>query len=123
MNYIIHTPSAARLKKDILNSVEAKMDANGKGIVTWQIAEADAGEKVLVHTRDQWAEKGGIVLGQVPGRNELQVKFCCWESCEGRNNDDDKVLLGRFTELVLVHFAFLLTRSSLSEIDYREIDI
>ena len=39
MNYIIQTPSAARLKKEILDSVEAKADANGKGIVTWQVAE------------------------------------------------------------------------------------
>ena len=69
MNYIIHTPSAARLKKEILDRVSEKVDANGKGIVTWQIAETDGGERVLVHTRDQWAEKGGIVLGQVSGRN------------------------------------------------------
>lgn len=110
MNYIIQTPSAARLKKEILESVEAKADANGKGIVTWQIAETDAGEKVLVHTRDQWAEKGGIVLGQVSGRNELQVRFCYWESCEDRNNDDDKIILGRFTELILVHFAYFVDK-------------
>ena len=73
MNYIIHTPSAARLKTEILDRVSekaavereqskdvlsycraeagsalAKVDANGKGIVTWQVAETDSGEKVLV---------------------------------------------------------------------------
>ena len=35
MNYIIHTPSAVRLKKEIINSVDAKVDANGKGIALW----------------------------------------------------------------------------------------
>lgn len=110
MNYIIQTPSVARLKKEILDSVEAKVDANGKGIVSWQIAETDAGEKVLVHTRDQRAEKGGIVLGQVSGRNELQVRLIYWESCEDRNNDDDKIMLGRLTELVLVHFSYFVDK-------------
>lgn len=48
MNYIIHTPSAARLKTEILDRVSDKADADGKGIVTWQVAETDSGEKVLV---------------------------------------------------------------------------
>ena len=34
MNYIIHTPSAARLKKEILDRVSEKLDANGKGITS-----------------------------------------------------------------------------------------
>ena len=110
MDYIIHTPSAARLKQEILKRVEAKADANGKGIVTWQIAETGDGEKVLVHTADQWAEKGGIVLHHIPVRNELQVRFYYWESCEDRSNDDDKIMLGRFTELLLVHFSYFIDK-------------
>ena len=47
MNYIIHTPSATRLKKEILDRVSEKVDTNGKGIVTWQVAETDGSEKVL----------------------------------------------------------------------------
>lgn len=110
MNYIIHTPSAARLKKEILDRVSEKVDANGKGIATWQLAETDGSEKVLVHTTDQWAEKGCIVLKQVSGRNELQVRFHYWDSWEERNNDDDKIMLGRFTELLLVHFSFFVDK-------------
>lgn len=109
MNYIIHTPSAVRLKKEILDRVSEKVDANGKGIVTLQVAETDSSEKVLVHTADQWAEKGCVVLKQVPGRNELQVRFHYWNSWEERNNEDDKIMLCRLTELLLVHFSFLLT--------------
>ena len=110
MNYIIHTPSSARLKKEILDSVEAKADANGKGIVTWQVAETDGSEKVLVHTIDHWAEKGCIALKQVLGRNELQVRFHYWDSWEDRNNDDDKIMLGRFTELLLIHFSYFVDK-------------
>ena len=82
MNYIIQTPSAARLKKEIIDRVEAKVDANGKGIATWQVAETDGNGQVLVHTTDQWAEKGCIALKQVPGRNELLVRFHYWDSCK-----------------------------------------
>ena len=110
MKYIIHTPSAMRLKQEILKRVEEKANANGKAIVTWQIIETDDGEKVLVHTVDQWAEKGGIVLKQVPLRNELQVRFYYWDSCGDRDNNDDMIMLGRFTELLLVHFSYFIDK-------------
>ena len=110
MNYIIHTPSAARLKKEILDRVSEKVDANGKGIATWQVAETDGSEKILVHTTDQWTEKGCIVLKQEPGCNVLQVRFYYWDSCEDRNNEDDKIMLGRFTELLLVHFSYFVDK-------------
>ena len=110
MNYTIYTPSAARLKKEILDRVSENVDANGKGIVTWQIAETNGSERVLVHTTDQWAEKGCIALVQDPGRNELQVRFYYWDSCEDRSVDDDKIMLGRFTEFVLIHFSYYVDK-------------
>ena len=110
MNYTIYTPSAAKLKKEILNRVFKKVDDSGKGITTWQCVDTDGGEKVLVHTIDQWAEKGCIALKQVPGRNELQVRFHYWDSWEDRSNDDDKIMLGRFTELLLVHFSYFVDK-------------
>ena len=90
MNYIIQTPSATRLKKEILDCVLAKVDANGNGIATWQCVEAEISEKVLVYTTDQWAEKGCIALKENHLRNEIQVRFIYWDSCEEKNNDDDK---------------------------------
>ena len=110
MNYIIHTPSAVKLKKEIIDRVSEKIDANGKGIVTWQCIETDAGERVLVHTTDQWAEKGCITIKQEPGRNELQIRFHYWGSCKDQSNDDDKYMLARFTELVLVHFSYYIDK-------------
>ncbi len=78
MNYIIQTPSARRLKEEILNSVASKADSNGNGIATWKCVDTDGGEKALVLTEGQWAEKGCITLTQVNGRNELHVRFYYW---------------------------------------------
>lgn len=110
MNYIIQIPSATKLKKEILDCVSGKVDANGKGIATWQCVETDANEKVLVHTKDQWAEKGCITLKHNSSHNELKVRFHYWDSCEDRSNDDDKYMLGRFTELILVHFSYFIDK-------------
>ena len=110
MNYIIKTPSATKLKKEIIDCVSRKVDANGKGIATWQCVETDASEKVLVHTTDQWAEKGCIVIKSDISRNELQVRFHYWDSCTERDNADDKYMFGRFTELILVHFSYFVDK-------------
>jgi coproporphyrinogen III oxidase len=110
MNYIIQTPSARRLKKEILKSVESKADANGNGIATWQCVETDGGDKALVLTEGQWAEKGCLTLTQVAGRNELQVRFFYWDSWKNRENGDDKFILGRFTELLLTHIYYFIDR-------------
>lgn len=99
-----------RLKKEILDRVSKKVDANGKGFSTWQVAETDGNGQVLVYTADQWAEKGCIALKQVPGRNELQVRFHYWDSCKEQSVDDDKIMLGRFTELLLVHFSYFVDK-------------
>ena len=123
MNYIIQTPSAARLKKEILESVSAKADArsssarllpegrkNGNGIATWQCVKTDGGDKALVLTEGQWAEKGCVTLTQVTGRNELQVRYFNWENGMERETGDDKYMLGRFTELLLTHFHYFIDR-------------
>ncbi len=110
MNYIIYTPSATRLKQEITKCISEKADANGNGIVNWQCVDTDGGDKALVLTEGQWAEKGCITLTQVSGHNELQVRFFYWETCEGRDNNDDKYMLGRFTELLLSHFHYFIDR-------------
>ena len=110
MNYIIQTPSATRLKKEILDSVSAGADANGKSIDTWKCTETEEGDKVLVHIPDQWEYKGCISLKINPIRSELKVRFHYWESCANKDNYDDKIMLGRFTELVLVHFSYLIDK-------------
>ena len=102
MNYIIHTPSARRLKDEILGRVSDKVDGNG--------IETDCADKALVLTEGQWAEKGCVTLTQVAGTNDLQVRFHYWETWEKRDNGDDKYILGRFTELILVHFSYFIDK-------------
>ena len=110
MNYIIHTPSAVRLKKEIVDSVLAGEDSKGKDIITWKCVETEANDKVLVYTADQWEEKGCITLKHNTSHNALKVRFHYWDSCENRSNDDDKYMLGRFTELILVHFFYFIDK-------------
>ena len=110
MNYVIHTPSATRLKQEITKCISEKIDANGNGIATWQCVETGGSDKVFVHTKDQWAEKGCIALYQNARRNELQVHFCYWDSWKERGLTDDKIMFGRFTELILVHFSYLVDK-------------
>lgn len=110
MNYIIQTPSARRLKEEIIKCVETKADANGNGIAAWQCVETDDGNKALVLTEGQWAEKGCIALIVDFAISEVQVCFFYWDSCEYQENGDDKYMLGRFTELLLVHFKYLIDK-------------
>ena len=110
MNYIIQTPSARRLKEEIIKRVSDRVDGNGNDIANWQCEETDGGDKALVLTEGQWAEKGCITLTQVTGRNELQVRYFKWENGVERENGDDKYMLGRFTELLLSHFTYFVDR-------------
>ena len=110
MNYIIHTPSAVRLKKEIAYRVLAGVDSDGKDIMTWKCVETEANDKVLVYTADQWENKGCITLKHNTSHNALKVRFHYWDTCEYRSNDDDKYMLGRFTELILVHFFYFIDK-------------
>lgn len=110
MNYIIKSPSATKLKNEILDCVSQKVDVNGKGIALWQCEETDSNERVLVHIVDQWREKGCIIITNDVIRNEINVRFHYWDSCIDRSIDDDKYMLGQFTELILIHFSYLIDK-------------
>lgn len=64
MTYTIQTPSARRLKEEIIKRVSEKADVSGNGIANWQCMETDDGDSALVLTEGQWAEKGCITLTQ-----------------------------------------------------------
>ena len=110
MNYIIYTSNADRLKEEILDRVSEKLDVNGNRIATWDCVETDEDDVVLVHTAEQWAEKGCIQLTPMIGFEELQARFHYWDDCEEQTNDDDKYMLGRLTELLLVHFKYFVDK-------------
>ena len=109
MDYIIYTPSARRLKKEILGSTSAQTDAYNDA-TTWKCVKTEANDNVLVYTPDRWAEKGFITIKANLAHNELRVRFCYWDSCEERNSDDERFMLGRFTEHLLVHYSYFVDR-------------
>lgn len=110
MNYIIHTPSATRLKNEIINRVSAGTDANGQSIDTWKCIDTEDGDKVFAYIVDGWELKGCIALKLNQSHNQIQVRYYNWENGEVRENYDDRIMLSRFTELLLLHFTYFIDK-------------
>lgn len=114
MEYKIYCKNAKSLintifgcfKKKDEDENRVKIDPQGVAIDTWDIKTADDGEEVLIHTTQQWDKKGCISLTESEDNDYVQVSFYYWSSFkkEKWNGDEDKYYLGRFTELILVHF-------------------
>lgn len=106
MNYIIKTADAKALRDTIISHVEKKIDPKKKEIRSWDVTTTDKDEIVLIHVTDQWEDKGNLHLNPSKNNKELEVEFKYWTKFkqEDRSGDEYKYLLGRFTELLLVHF-------------------
>lgn len=106
MKYIVKTSDAKSLRNTIISNVEKKKDLKGKDIRSWDVTTTDKDEKVLIHVTDQWENKGNLHLTPSGDNKELEIDFKYWSSFkkEDRSGDEDNFLLGRFTELLLVHF-------------------
>lgn len=114
MEYKIYCDNAAKLintifgciKKKDRNGNRVKVDPQGKTIETWDYTTNDRDEERLVHTTQQWEEKGCLSLTASEDNDYILVKFHYWSSFkkEDRSGDEDKYYHGRFTEFVLVHF-------------------
>lgn len=112
MSYKIHTKDAKAAIAEIFKRVKASKDKKNRNISTWNIETNDKGEELLVHTTDQWEKKGCIELSSNDSNDIVLVKFYYWESFkkEDRSGDEGQYYLGRFTELMLVHFEGLYTK-------------
>lgn len=114
MEYKIYCEDAAKLINTIFSCFKkkddegnrVKTDPQGKAIDTWDYKKADDNEEVLIHTTQQWNKKGCLSLTASKDNDFIQVKFHYWRKFkkEERSGDEDKYYLGRFTELILVHF-------------------
>ena len=115
MKYIINTIDSEYIKSVIIEGVEQKKDVKGSEIDTWEIKKTALGEKVLVHTASAWVNKGCIMLKANKKNGEISAMFHYLTKCEEneKNPDDDKYMLGRFTELMLVHFENCFDRISI----------
>lgn len=112
MSYKIHTKDATAAIAEILKQVKADKDKNNKKIGTWSVKIISKGEELLVHTTEQWEKKGCIELSSNDSNDIVFVKFYYWDSFkkEDRSGDEGKYYLGRFTELLLVHFEGLYSK-------------
>ena len=114
MEYKIYCDDAAKLINTIFSCFKkkddegnrVKTDPQGKAIDTWDYKKADDNEEVLIHTTQQWDKKGCLSMTASKDNDFIQVIFHYWRKFkkEERSGDEDKYYLGRFTELILVHF-------------------
>lgn len=114
MEYKIYCKNAKSLinmifgcfKKKDENGNRVKIDPQGVAIDTWDYTTNDKNEERLIHTTQQWEKKGCLRLTASKNNDYVQADFRYWSSFkeDERNGDEDKYYLGRFTELILVHF-------------------
>lgn len=110
MKYTIKTLDASQKLATMISCVKKGKDQKGKDIDTWGIDKSEKGE-VFVHTREQWDQKCCIYC-EIPNQKEeniIKVEFYYWSKCkqEDRTEYDEGIVLGRFTELLINHFADL----------------
>ena len=114
MEYKIYCKNAKSLintifgcfKKKDEDGNRVKIDPQGVAIDTWDITSTDKDVEVLIHTTQQWEKVGNIHLDASNENDYIIASFHYWSSFkeEERNGDEYKYYLGRFTELILVHF-------------------
>lgn len=108
MEYLITTTNAARLVRTIFESVTNGEDPNGNNIETWEIKLTSDDERRLVHTTNQWEDKGNIeIMSKRNSNNHIVIaKFHYWRKfpADQRTRDEKDYYYGRLTELLLVHF-------------------
>lgn len=116
MKYRIYTNNAQKLLDLIITDVKKGEGYTGNGILTWQIRRSQDGEEVLVHTTDQWDKKGCIELISAADNSFVEAIFYYWSTFQNneRIGNESKYMLGRFTELLLVHFEGSFDRISIT---------
>ena len=108
MTYEITTVNAIRFIEKVFNCVRDSEDSHGDSIDTWGIRHTIDGERRLVHTTNQWERKGllNLIVKAHSNNRKIKVGFRYWSHFprEDRNGNEADYYLGRFTELMLVHF-------------------
>lgn len=114
MEYEITTVNASQLIETIFDCVANGLDPQENRIETWNIRRIGGNQRYLIHTTDQWEQKGCLEL-QVKNNSDnrvVKIIFHYWRDFPNneRNGKEDKYYLGRFTELMLVHFENMYQR-------------
>jgi hypothetical protein len=95
MKIIIPTQQAEVLKNKMFKSVEDEI------LKTWIIRKDADGKKYLTHKPDQWYDLA--LLAFTVKTNQLDISITWWNGKEP-NEDIKGYYVGRFVEILLVHF-------------------
>jgi len=96
MKIKIPTKSAASLKKKIFEAVEDET------LKTWVIRKSKEGNSYLTHKPEQWYDLA--LLSFLAKTDSLEINITHWTGKQS-SKDIDGYYIGRFTEVLLVHFA------------------
>ena len=102
---LINTIFSCFKKKD-KDGNRVKIDSQGVEIFTWDYTNTKKDVEVLIHITQQWEEVGNIHLDASKENDCIIVSFHYWIKWLENNEkgNEEAYYLGRFTELILVHF-------------------
>lgn len=96
MTIIVHTKKTESLYKAINSKI------NNDELKTWEIKKDNENKIYYNHTPDQWTDK--VLLKPVSHQNGLQLTINWWENNQEPDESTKGYILGRFTEILMVHF-------------------
>ncbi len=95
MKIIVHTQNAETL----FNSIRSKIEK--KELKTWEIKKNTKDEILYNHTPEQWSN--AVLIKPLSHEKGLEMKVLWWDDNEP-NEAIKGYVLGRFTEILMVHF-------------------
>ena len=95
MKIIVHTTKA----KTLYDAINTKIEK--KELKTWEIKRNSKKEILYNHTPDQWSD--AALVKPLNHKDGLELRISWWD-----DNEPDEAtkgyILGRFTEILMVHF-------------------
>jgi hypothetical protein len=95
------------------NNPEQLINAINKGIKdgdlkTWKQVQNNKNETLYSHTPDQWADKALMMPSALKDRARFSIAW--WVSKEDPSPEIKGYIIGRFTEILMVHFRNYFTK-------------
>lgn len=91
-----YTKNPSKLINAMLNKIE------NNELKTLEIVFNKYNEKLFNHIPEQWSNKA--LLMYAVGIDAVTFEICWWEKNDEPNEDIKGCIIGRFTELLMVHF-------------------
>jgi hypothetical protein len=96
MKIIAYTSNPITLK----NAIDKKI--TDKELKTWEIVTNNKKENLYSHMREQWKEKAMSKPYIYKDRVEFNIRW--WKKNEEPNDETKGYIVGRFVEILMVHF-------------------